>query len=149
MTAADALSQLMSYVFIAYLNNAGGDVEVGFYQSGYTIANRYVGILFSAVAVEYYPRISSVAASGWKLKTFVAHEALLITLMLLPCALLFISFAPYIVSLLYSGEFAVAVPFVTIAMVGMILRVYPIAWHMSYLPRATDERLSLQNQSVA
>lgn len=122
MTVADAVTQLMSYAFIAYLNNAGGDSEVGFYQAGFTIVNRYVGIMLTVIAVEYFPRISSVASSSWRLNRFVAHETVIISLVLFPCALLFISFAPYIVGLLYSGEFGVAVPFVSIAMVGVVIR---------------------------
>lgn len=122
LTIADASTQLINYIFIAFLNTSGGDAEVGYYQAGYTLINRYAGLLLMAVAVEYFPRLSAVASSRWKLNIFVAHESYMLTLLLLPFSLLFISFAPFIVSLLYSGEFASTVPFITIGSVGMLLR---------------------------
>lgn len=131
LTLADAVSQLLSYVFLAFLNNVSGDVEVGYYQAGYTLTNRYAGMLLTAIAVEYYPRIASVSGSRLKLNTLVAHEAGMLILILLPSALLFISFLPMIVRLLYTGEFETAVPFVTLATIGMVVR--GISYCMSYV----------------
>jgi len=148
MTVADALSQLMSYVFIAWLNNAGGGGEVGYYQAGFTIVNRYTGLLLTAVAVEYFPRLASVASSQRKLNAFVANEALLLTIITLPCVLFFISFAHVIISLLYSDEFSVAVPFVTVAMVGVVMRC--MSYCMSYVILAKgDGRTFIITESVS
>ena len=84
MTTADFIAQALSYVFIAWLNNRGGDTEIGFYQAGYTMVNRYVGLIFTALATEYYPRLARVATSGKRLSVFVAHEMGLILMLLLP-----------------------------------------------------------------
>lgn len=131
MTAADFITQALSYVFIAYLNGFGGDEEVGLYQAGYTVVNRYVGLIFTAVATEYYPRISSIVRFPRRLGVFVAHEMWLILLLLLPAVLFLISFAPLIVRLLYDSRFEAATPFITISMVGVIFR--GVAYCMSYV----------------
>lgn len=131
MTAADFITQAMSYVFIAYLNSRAGDTEVGFYQAGYTVVNRYVGMIFAAVATEYYPRISGVVRFPRRLGVFVAHEMWLMLLLLLPAVLFLLSLAPYIVRLLYDARFEEATPFISIAMAGVILR--GISYCMSYV----------------
>lgn len=131
MTAADFLAQAMSYVFVVWLNNRSGDGEVGLYQAGYTMVNRYVGLIFAALATEYYPRLVRVAASRRRLNAFVAHEMSVILLLLLPAVLLFISFAPWMVRLLYDSRFDAAVPFITIAMAGIVLR--GVSYCMSYV----------------
>lgn len=62
LTVSAFVTQLSSYIFMAYLNNVGGDDTVGFYQSGFTLVNRYLGLIFTAIAMEYFPRLSSVSA---------------------------------------------------------------------------------------
>lgn len=148
MTAADFISQAMSYVFIAWLNVRGGDSEVGFYQAGYTVVNRYVGLIFAAIATEYYPRLSRVAGSAMRLRVFVAHEMRLLLLLLLPAVLFLIALAPYVVNILYDSRFASSVPFITIAMAGVVLR--GVSYSMSYVILAKgDGRTFLMTESLS
>lgn len=137
MTISDAFNQLLNYVFIALLNNYGGDSEVGFYQAGYTIINRYAGILLLAVSVEYYPRLSAVSRSRWRLNTFVTHESKLLLLLLFPCVLMLLAFSRQIVMLLYSGEFSPTIPFVAISCVGVLLR--GLSYCMAYVMLARGD----------
>lgn len=130
MTAADVVAQILNYVFIAWLNTTGGESEVGFYQAGFTIVNRYPGLVMSAIAVEYYPRLASVASSPMRTRLFVAHEMRLLMLVLTAFVALFVPFSQLAVEILYSSEFEVAVPFVTVAMIGVMLR--GVAYCMSY-----------------
>lgn len=131
MTVADFAVQALSYVFIAWLNHRGGDTEVGFYQAGYTIVNRYVGLIFTALATEYYPRLASVVASRRRLNVYVGHEMVVILLMLLPAVAIFVALAPWLVRLLYDSQFAPIVPFITVAMAGVVLR--GVSYCMSYV----------------
>lgn len=131
MTSADFISQLVSYIFISWLNVSAGDEAVGFYQAGYTMVSRYVGLVLSAMVMEYYPRLTSAITSAMRVRVYVAHEALMLMLVLLPAAMLFISLAPWVVKLLYSSGFEAVVPFVSIAMVGVIFR--GISYCMAYV----------------
>ena len=140
MTTADFVAQALSYVFVAWLNNRGGDTEVGFYQAGYTMVNRYVGLIFTALATEYYPRLSRVATSGRRLSVFVAHEMGLILMLLLPAVTFFVSLAPWLVRILYDSRFEAAVPFITIAMAGIVMR--GVSYCMSYVILAKGDGLA-------
>lgn len=131
MTATDVMAQVLNYVFIAWLNQTGGENSVGFYQAGFTMVNRYPALIMSAIAMEYYPRLASVASSPLRIRTFVAHEMRLLTLLLTAFVAMFVPLAQLAVRLLYSAEFDVAVPFVTIAMVGVMLRA--VSYCMSYV----------------
>ena len=131
MTATDVIAQVLNYVFIAWLNQTGGENSVGFYQAGFTMVNRYPALIMSAIAMEYYPRLASEASSPLRIRTFVAHEMRLLTLLLTAFVAMFVPLAQLAVRLLYSAEFDVAVPFVTIAMVGVMLRA--VSYCMSYV----------------
>ncbi|MCM1077044.1 MAG: oligosaccharide flippase family protein [Bacteroides sp.] len=148
MTLADFIAQALSYVFIVWLSRRAGEDEVGIYQAGYTMVNRYVGMIFAALASEYYPRLASVANSRMRLNVFVAHEIKVILMLLLPAVMLMISVAPWLVSLLYDSRFAPATSFITIAMAGVVLRGF--SYCMSYLILARgDGRTFLVTESVS
>lgn len=74
ITMSEVLNQLSGYIFISWLNNEAGADTTGYFQSGYTIMNRYAGLVFTAIGMELYPRLASVAGSPMRTSTFVSHE---------------------------------------------------------------------------
>lgn len=122
LVAGDVVTQISSYVFTAWLNVNAGDAIVGYYRGGFTVVNRYVGLVFSAIVMEYYPRLASVTSYPRRFSIFVNHEMMLILWILLPLVMIFICAAPLIVHILYTADFLVMVPFVKMAMVGTVLR---------------------------
>ena len=59
LTASTFITMLASNIFIIFLRRHYGDAEVGFYQAGYTLINTYVGMIFTSISMEYYPRLAS------------------------------------------------------------------------------------------
>ncbi len=131
LTLAVVTTELCSYIFIAFLNNAGGTSEVGLFQSGYTLVNRYMGMIFSAIGMEFFPRLSTVASSSRRTATFVSHEIYLLTVVLLGVISLFIPLAPVGVRLFYSSEFIGIVPFILLAIPGVVFQ--GCSWSMAYV----------------
>ena len=116
------LTALMNYILAAYINSYGGEADLGIYQSGFTLVNSYVGIIFSAIAVEYYPRLTRYVDRPHVARTIMTHEMLLILRLLTPVAVIFIACSNFIVWILYSSQYEGVVPFVTFAIVGAIFR---------------------------
>lgn len=137
LTIAAVTTELCSYIFIAFLNRAGGTAEVGLFQSGYTLVNRYMGMIFSAIGVEFFPRLSSVASHPRRTATFVSHELLLLSCVLLGVVAIFIPLAPVGVRLLYSQEFLGIVPYVLLAMPGVVFQ--GASWCMAFVMLARGD----------
>ena len=131
MTVGAFITILASNVFIAWLNNYSGTSEVGFYQAGYTLVNKYTGLILAALAMEYYPRLARVSESRRRLKVFVSQEINITILVMVPIVLLFILLRKEIVELLYSDEFIVIIPLVTWGIVGTIMRTY--SWSLAFV----------------
>lgn len=53
------LNILCAYLVRIYIGRTGSIADVGLYNSGFNIINTYVGMVFAAMATEYYPRLSS------------------------------------------------------------------------------------------
>lgn len=137
MVASDVITQVLTYVFTAWLNLHSSAQEVGYYRGGFTVVNRYVGLVFSAIAMEYYPRLAAATGHRNRMALFVFHEMKTVLWVLLPLVMTFICAAPLIVRILYTPDFLVIVPFISIAMVGTVLR--GISWCMAYVMLARGD----------
>lgn len=131
MTVSTFVTYLMSYAFMSYLNVWADADTLGYYQSGYTLVNRYVGLVFTAIAVEYYPRLSRSIGSDRRTGTIVSHELTIVMWVLMPVVAVFIAADRLIVELLYTSDFLVVLPYITWAMAGIVLR--GVSWCMAFV----------------
>lgn len=149
LTAAMAVTALCDYGLRIYLRAVSDMETVGIYQAGNTIIVSYVGMIFSAMAMEYYPRLSASGNAGsWRTSTVVGHEIGVITALLAPISIIFIAADDLAVRILYSESFMGTLPYVTVAMAGMTLR--GASWCMAYLIMARgDGRAYVVTETVA
>ena len=130
LTACEFITAVVTFVFIGWLNKEAGEAETGYFQAGFTIVNRYVGLVFTAIAVEYYPRLSQVTGSRGRTRLFVSHEMGLVMLVLVPVVTWFIAADRLVVALLYNSEFYVILPFITWGIEGTVIRAF--SWCLSF-----------------
>ncbi len=148
MTVAMFVELLANNVFLAYLNHAADTDFVGYYQSGYQLFNRYIGLVFAAIAMEYYPRLTQVGESRRRASLFVSHELSLVLWVLIPLIGVFITSAELIVNILYTADFLVIVPFVVWGIVGTVLRAISWCTAMTMLARG-DGRIFVVTESFS
>ena len=127
----------VSYAFMAYLNRTADTSMVGYYQAGYSLVNKYVGLIFAAIAMEYYPRLAQVIKSRQRTSIFVSHEIMLIVWILVPVVALFIASDDLLIKIFYTSEFDAIIPFISVAIVGTMFRA--ISWCMSYVVLARGD----------
>lgn len=148
MTASMFLTMAANYVFLAFLNWRGGTAEVGYYQAGYTIVTRYIGLVFTAIVMEYYPRLSQVSGSRKRLSVFASHEMLLGVVVIVPCAAVMTAADTLVLRLMYDSEFAVVAPYLNWALAGTVLRA--VSWCMAIVILAKgDGRTYLVTEMVS
>lgn len=148
LTAATFTTTFASYIFITWLNHRSGQQEVGIYKAGWTIISQYVGVVFAAMSVEYFPRLSAVSHSPNRLGTYIGHEIYMLVKLLTPAIVLFIIVAPWVVRLLYSAEFLPIVPYLVIAACGTLLKAASFA--MAYaIPARGDGTIYLVTESLS
>lgn len=147
MALAAFITSLSQVVFIAYLNRTVSTAEVGYYQAGSTLVIRYVGLILSAVGMEFYPRVSKYSRNPSRVSLFVSHEIVLLLSVLGPMMALFLTFRPLIVNILYSPEFEVILPFITWAIVNVVFRASSVCLAYVIVARG-DGRTYLLVESV-
>ena len=130
MTLGNFATILASYAFNAWLNIHAGTEQVGFYQAGYTLINKYTGLILTALGMEYYPRLSRVADSKLRLRAFVSQEINVAIAIMAPVVALFILLRELVVWILYTPEFNVILTFVSWGMIGTVLRT--LSWCLAF-----------------
>lgn len=148
LTAATGITTLFGLIFNVWLNREASTAQVGVFQSGYTVVMTYLGALLTAVAMEFYPRLSAVAGNKTATRVYLNHQTGILLLLFLPVVLWMTVLAPVVVTLLYSSAFAAAVPFVVTGMAVYLLR--PISYCYSYVILARgDGRMYVLSEVVA
>jgi PST family polysaccharide transporter len=131
MTAASFVTMLFSYIFIIWLNRTSSTETVGIYQAGYTLVNSYVGIIFTAISMEYYPRLATIVKHTRRASTIVSHEMSICLWILIPVIVIFISCDKILTQLLYTSKFMDMLPYISIAICGVLFRA--VSWCMAYV----------------
>jgi len=130
MTLGNFATILASYAFNAWLNVNAGTEQVGFYQAGYTLINKYTGLILTALGMEYYPRLSQVADSRLRLRAYVSQEINVAIAIMAPVVALFILLREVVVWILYTPDFNVILTFVSWGMIGTVLRT--LSWCLAF-----------------
>ena len=131
MTVSSFITTLFSYIFAAYLNTHSGEATVGYYQAGFTLMNKYVGLIFTAMAMEYYPRLSGVANDNASLSQYVGKQVEMMQLMLAPIIAIFIVLHPLMIEILYTADFHIISGYLLLAIQGISFKA--ISWSIGFV----------------
>lgn len=119
LTVSGFVLWIVNYILLSVVNNMGGEADMGYYQCGYTLIIRYMGVVFSAIGMEFFPRLSSAVGKGMSRGfPYVNHEIFVVLNIVVPMGAVLAALAPFVIRLLYSASFLAAVPFVVFALVS-------------------------------
>jgi O-antigen/teichoic acid export membrane protein len=137
-----------SYLVRIYISNIGGIAEVGLYNAGFAIISTYVGLVFSAMATDYYPRLSGVSNDNKKSAILINQQAEIAILILAPILCIFLIFIDWVVIILYSEQFIAVNGMIHYAALGMIFKA--ASWSIAFIVLAKgDSKSFFWNELIA
>ena len=119
------------YVLQIIISRQGGVAQVGLFNAGFALINTYVGLVFTAISADYFPRLATICDDNNKVRTTVIQQALIAVLIITPIIILFLTFAPFIILILYSAKFTSIIPMVSWGILGMLFKA--ASWTMGYV----------------
>jgi O-antigen/teichoic acid export membrane protein len=137
-----------SYLVRLFITHEGSITEVGLYNAGFTIISTYVGLIFTAMSTDYYPRLSAVADDANKANETINDQIEIALIILGPVIVVFILFIRLIIQLLYSDQFLDASIMIVWAALGMFFRA--VGWSIGFyfLAKGTN-KLFFWNELIA
>ena len=147
MSVSSILVTLFAYILRWFIREEGGVDEVGLYTAGFVIMNTYVGMVFTAMGTDYYPRLAAVNKDNKLCRDVINQQGEIAILILSPLIISCIIFMPFIIRLIYSESFLPANDFILIAVTGTMFKA--TSWVISYVFLAKAEsRLFIYNETI-
>lgn len=125
-----------AYGIRLYLLRFAGLDATGLYQAAWTLSSFYGSMILQAMGTDFFPRISALSGDHQALNQKVNEQVEIGLILLLPGMLACAVAAPLILRLLYTAEFAMAVPAARWMTAGIMLRA--LAWPLAYMPLAMN-----------
>jgi O-antigen/teichoic acid export membrane protein len=137
-----------SYLVRIFISHQGGVEQVGLYNAGFAIINTYIGMVFSAMGTDYFPRLSGIAHDPGKAKEIINQQAEVALLILAPILTVFLIFINWVVILFYSTRFLSVNNMIHWAALGVFFKA--ASWPIAFLLVAKgDTKLFFYNEVIA
>ncbi|MEP7106919.1 MAG: O-antigen translocase [Ferruginibacter sp.] len=120
-----------SYLVRIFISKTGGLTDVGLYNAGFAIINSYVGLVFTAMSTDYYPRLSGVAHDKTKANKEVIQQAEIALLIIAPILCFFLVYINWAIILLYSNKFIAVNAMIHWAALGIYFKA--VSWSLGFL----------------
>lgn len=127
-----------NYIINVFVRSFGSVDNVGLFQAANSLTNQYVGLIFSALALDYFPRLSAVSKDTVKLREVVNRQSEIVVLITTPLVLLLILTTPIIIEILLTEKFLVITPLMRWLGLGVLFQA--ISFPMGYIFIAKENK---------
>ena len=131
MSASTLLASGVAFVLSTFIVKVGSLEDLGLYNAGLTIVSSYVGMVFTAMGMDYFPRLSGVINDEIKWKELVNQQAELVVLILNIVLILILATAPLLILLLLSSEFLGTLDYIMWAVIAIPLK--GLVWVLGFI----------------
>lgn len=123
-----SVSQLLIRIFVA---RSLGASSLGQYQAAWMISMQYVSFVLTAMATDYYPRLTGIIHDHQAASRLVNEQTEIALLLSSPIFVFMMAMSPWVIHLLYAPSFAPAAEILRWQVLGDVLKV--AAWPMGFV----------------
>lgn len=121
-----------------FLRLVGNLDIIGLYQGANSLTNQYTGIVFAAMAMDYFPRLTASIGNAREVNVIVSRQIEIVSLAITPIACAAIIFTPLIIKLLLTRSFESVAPLMRLMSMGVAFKA--LHFSLGYVPFASDDR---------
>lgn len=138
LTAAAVIGTLSYYFINWFIRYNGGLDDVGLYQAATSITTQYIGLVFSAMAVDYFPRLAAISNDNAAIRKTANQQAEIVILVATPIIVALFATTPIVVRVLLSEEFMVVIPI--LRWMGLALFFKAASYALGYISFAKGDK---------
>lgn len=148
ITLSGLVMQLVTSLVNIFIRKFGTIEDVGLYSAGWSITNQYVGLVFTAMAVDYFPRLAGLSHDNEKMSRAVNQQAEIAILILGPIMILYLTSLPFLIKILFTPAFLPIIYFAKWVVIGMLFK--SLSWAMAFIMLAKgNSKLFLITETLA
>jgi O-antigen/teichoic acid export membrane protein len=146
LSVSVVFGQICFYIIRWYLKENYSLEVLGIYQVSNTILVGYLGLVFSAMSNDFYPRLCNYVQDKKSFNELVNDQTELALFLVVPAVLLLYIIAPSLVKLLYSTAFLDVLQILEIGLIAIILKA--ISWPIGFIPLVKGNKMLYLKQNV-
>lgn len=108
------------------INRYLGAASLGNFEAGWSISMQYVALILSGLAVDYYPKLVQKISNSASINSWINRQIEFTLFIATPIFIVIVAFAPQIIVLMYSTDFAQAHSVLRWQVLGDVLKV--VTW---------------------
>ncbi|MEO8839727.1 MAG: O-antigen translocase [Herbaspirillum sp.] len=125
-----------------------GAAALGQFEAAWTISMTYIGFVLSAMATDYYPRLTAAIHDHASVNRMVNEQTEVALLLAGPILLAMLTLAPWVIQLLFSSKFGEAAGVLRWQVLGDVLKV--ASWPLGFILLASgDGRTFMITEAVS
>lgn len=128
LAASEAIGTGCNYLVNLFIRTLGALDDVGLYQAANSVTNQYSGVVFTAMMMDFFPRLSEAAGDNRKVGLLVNRQFEIVSLIACPLICLLVLTSPIVISILLTEEFLPIVPLMRWMGIGVLVKalMYPL-----------------------
>ncbi|MDE7180545.1 MAG: oligosaccharide flippase family protein [Muribaculaceae bacterium] len=138
LLAATLINTGCTYVLNIYVRIYGDIADVGLFNAANSITLQYTGVVFSAMALDYFPRLMAAIGRREEIRPIVGRQMEIVALIAAPLSLLIIVTSPLIIRILLTERFAGVTELMRWLGVSIMLKA--VAYPLGYIAFAHNNR---------
>lgn len=104
---------------------------LGFMQASWVVSATYLGLVFSSMGTNYFPKLSGLVNNKIKMQGLINLQAEIAFLFAAPLIIMMVGFSDLIISMLYTKDFAPAAEILVFQLVGDVLKL--ASWPLGFV----------------
>ncbi len=138
MMSGDFFAAISTYIINIFIQSESGEYMVGLYQAANSITLQYSGVIFSMLALDFFPRLTAEATGNGNIREMVNRQTEFVATVMSPLVILIMVSAPLIIRLLLSEEYLSATPLLCLMALGFFIKA--VMTPTGYIPLAKGNR---------
>lgn len=138
LMVASLLGTLAGYLLNAFISRYGTLHDVGLYQAANSMTNQYAGLVFTAMSLDFFPRLSAISCNNIQVRELVNHQSEIVVLVMAPVVSLVILFSPLLIQILLTSEFLPLIPVIRLMALGLFFKA--VSFPMGYISFAKGDK---------
>lgn len=112
LMSGDLILAAVTYATNVFIRHVGDLSDVGLYQAANSITNQYANVVFMAMTLDYFPRLTAAADDNREMAGIVNRQFEIVALIASPLLSLLVMFTPLAVHILLTSKFLTIIPLI-------------------------------------
>lgn len=138
LVSTDLIGTGCTYLVNLFIRNFGELQNVGLFQAANSVTNQYSGVVFTAMMLDFFPRLSEAAGDNGKVREIVNRQLEIVSLIATPLICLLILTSPLVISILLTDDFLPILPLMRWLGIGVLVKA--LMFPLGYIAFAKDNR---------